>query len=539
MVDPSPQIGLPNYEWIELKNTTSGSINLLGWKLSDANSSSGAMPNYLLKPDSLVIICSSSAVTALSIFGPAISVTNFPSLDNDADILSLKDAGGQIIYGVSYSSSWYQNDLKKNGGWTLEMIDTKSPCMGMTNWKGSINNAGGTPGKKNSVEAINSDHQSPRLQRVYCPDSITIVLLFDKPVDSLSGASISNYSIDGGLLVAGASVLNPLLDQVQLKLSSPVPTNHVYTITASNITDCNNNVIGAFDKARFGIAMEPGTGEIIVNEILFNPRPNAFDYIECFNNSNKIFDLSRLYVANRNSSNAISSIVPFSPKPLLFFPGDYIVVTEDLASLEREWFVKNPNAVMQLSSLPSFPDDKGYVILLDFQGNILDEVDYDHHWHFPLINNEEGVSLERVDPNGLSQDPRNWHSAGSTAGYGTPGYKNSQYKQIPTINASIETNPKLFSPDNDGIDDILTIQYNVDAPGYVANITVFDAIGRPVRNLVNNETLAISGHWNWDGLGDRGKKLPIGAYVIFSEIFNLQGKKSRFKNVVILARHVN
>ena len=84
-----------------------------------------------------------------------------------------------------------------------------------------------------------------------------------------------------------------------------------------------------------------------------------------------------------------------------------------------------------------------------------------------------------------------------------------------------------------------TIQYKMDAPGYVANITIFDAAGRPVRTLVRNGTLALSGYWNWDGLDDKVKKLPIGTYIIFTEIFNLQGKKERFKNTVVLARKLN
>jgi hypothetical protein len=60
-----------------------------------------------------------------------------------------------------------------------------------------------------------------------------------------------------------------------------------------------------------------------------------------------------------------------------------------------------------------------------------------------------------------------------------------------------------------------------------------------VRNLVRNGTLGVSGSWNWDGLDDKGLKLPVGTYVLFTEIFNLQGKKDRFKTTVVLARKLN
>ena len=99
--------------------------------------------------------------------------------------------------------------------------------------------------------------------------------------------------------------------------------------------------------------------------------------------------------------------------------------------------------------------------------------------------------------------------------------------------------PKVFSPDNDGIDDIATIQYTVTEPGYVANITIFDAAGRPVRNLIRNGIMGLKGYWNWDGLDDKALKLPVGTYIIFTEIYNLQGKKEKYKNTVVLARILN
>jgi hypothetical protein len=203
------------------------------------------------------------------------------------------------------------------------------------------------------------------------------------------------------------------------------------------------------------------------------------------------------------------------------------------------YLVKNPDVVMVISSLPSFPDDEGDVILLNFQGTVVDEVKYKDDWQFALIENADGVALERIDPDGASQDANNWHSAASTAGYGTPTYKNSQYKLLQSINAEIAVIPKVFSPDNDGRDDIATIQYKTTEPGYVANIIIYDANGRLVRNLVNNSILGLEGYWNWDGLDDKKLKLPTGTYILFTEIFNLQGKKEIFKNVVVLARRLN
>ena len=539
MADPSPPVGLPNNEWLELKNTSGASINLQNWRIGDATGQSGPLPNFILQPDSFVIVCTASAAAAMSAFGTPVTVTSFPSLDNDGDQLFLKAANGKTIHAVSYTSSWYQNEVKKEGGWSLEMIDNRSPCAGSGNWKASINITGGSPGKKNSIDAINNDSTSPQLKRAYTTDSITIILVYDEPVDSLAGAVVTNYTIDGGLSLTNAISIGPLFNLVQLKTNLALSPNKIYTISASNVKDCKGNMIGAANIARVGLPADAYAGEWVINEILFNPRSNAFDFVEFYNNSNKILDASKLYIANRNSSGVISSVKVLSAAPFYIFPGDHIVETEDPDNLALQYLVRNPDNVLVISSPPSFPDDEGDVIALNFQGAVVDEVKYKDDWHFKLIDNNEGVSLERIDPAAGSQNPGNWHSAASTAGYGTPTYKNSQTKLLNALHAKIAIHPSIFSPDNDGRDDIATVQYEISDPGYVANITIFDASGRPVRNLVKNGTLGLKGSWNWDGLDDKGLKLPIATYIIFTEIFNLQGKKEKFRNTVVLARKLN
>ncbi len=539
MADQTPQIGLPSNEWIELKNVSANPINLQNWRIGDATGQTGPMPNFVLQPDSFVIVCAGSAVAAMQAYGRVISVTSFPSLDNDDDLLYLKSNTGLTVHAVSYSLSWYQNAVKSDGGWTLEMIDTKNPCTGISNWKASTDTRGGSPGIKNSVDAINNDQSTPSIKNAYAIDNLNIVIVFDEPVDSLKGATIANYSIDGGLSIQSATSISPLFDRVQLKLTTAMPANTVYTITVNNVTDCKNNSIGSKNKTKVGLPADAALTEMVINEILFNPKSGASDYVEFYNRSNKIFDANKLYIANRNSSGAINSPKLISTIPYYIFPGDYIAVTEDAVNLPLNYMVQNPDAVFVVSPMPSFPDDQGDVILLNLQGAVVDEVKYKDDWQFALIANPDGVSLERIDPDGASQDAANWHSAASTAGYGTPTYKNSQYKLLQSINATIEVTPKVFSPDNDGRDDIATIQYKTTEPGYVANITIYDANGRSVRNLVKNATLGLQGYWIWDGLDDKKLKLPVGTYILFTEIFNLGGKKEIFKNVVVLVRQLN
>ena len=538
MADPTPQVGLPNAEYIELKNVSSAAFNLNGWRISDATSTATITANFVLQPDSFVILCANSNAAAFSVFGRTIGVTSFPSLDNDGDQLTLRSPQNRIIHALAYTIEWYANAAKKDGGWSLEMIDPKNPCSGKANWKASTNNLGGTPGKGNSVNGTNPDQTPPQLKRAYALDSVTVVLVFDEPLDSLSASATTNYAANG-LTIASATPIAPLFNSVQLKLSSPLQRATVYNLSVTNVTDCKGNPVGSFNTTKIGLAEDAATNDVVINEILFNPRPGAEDYVELYNRSNRIVDASKLYIANRNSSGVVSSLKKLSEQPFPIFPGDYIVITEDAVNLSMQYLVKYTDVVLTLSSLPSYPDDKGIVVLLTLNGDIVDEVAYNKDWHFALIANAEGVALERIDPDGASQNKNNWHSAASTAGYGTPGYQNSQYKQVNSSKATIELSSKTFSPDGDGIDDVLLIQYSIEQRGYVANIIVFDASGREVRRLVKNDLLGLKGNWKWDGLSEKGLKLPVGTYVIYTELFNLQGKKETFKNTVVLARRFN
>jgi Lamin Tail Domain/Bacterial Ig-like domain/CHU_C Type IX secretion signal domain len=537
MADPTPQINLPNNEWIELRNTTATPINLSGWRIADATGTSGPMPSYNLLPDSFVIVCTASAVAAMSAYGPTISVTSFPSLDNTGDVIYLRSAQNKIIHTVNYAYAWYQNELKKDGGWTLEMIDTKNPCSGFSNWKASIDLKGGTPGKKNSVDAINADASPPQLLRAFATDSVNIVLVFDEPLDSVKAATANNYSISDGIGVPQQAItVSPAFDKVNLKLNAPLSRNKVYTVTATAIADCAGNAITAKNMARLGLTEIADSLNIVINEILFNPKSNGTDYVEIYNRSNKIIDLKQTYIANRNTAGIISSIKPLSAENYLLFPQDFIVITEDAAIIKRDFITKNMDAFVTVASMPSFNDDKGDVIILNAQGNITDELQYDEKWHFKLIDNREGVALERIDYNSPTQQPDNWHSAATSVGYGTPTYKNSQYKINDGVQGEIKITPEIVSPDNDGIDDFATVDYSFPSPGYVANIIIFDAAGRVVRNLQRNALCGSKGNFRWDGLGEKNQKLPVGIYIIYTEVFNLEGKKKQFKNTIVLAR---
>ncbi len=539
MSDPTPQIGLQNFEWIEIRNTTNTAINLQNWRVGDAGGVSGALPNFLLQPDSSAIICGTTAAATMQQYGRTFGVTSFPSLDNTGETIFIRNGTGTIIHAVEYDLSWFNNAVKSDGGWTLEMVDTKNPCSAASNWRASVDVRGGTPGIKNSVDGTNSDQTAPALLRAYAVDNTTILLSFDESLDSLSAATAANYQLSNGIGVAATAVcIAPLFNSVQLTVSNQLQAGTAYTVTATNVKDCSGNSISAFNNTKLGLSSAAAANDIIINEILFNPTSDGTDYVEIYNRSNKIINLKTLLLANRSSAGVIANMRALTATDRAMFPGEYLVLSEDETIVKRKFTAKNLSAFVNISPMPSYSDDKGNVVLSDNGGLVIDELAYDDKWHFALISNSEGVALERINPNAATQNKDNWHSAAKDVDYGTPTYQNSQFRLDLQVQGDIAVTPEVFSPDNDGTDDLLTISYRFPETGYVMNITVYDAGGRPVKALQRNAICSQQGNFRWDGLNDKFQQLPLGPYVIFTEVFNLQGKIKRFKNQVVLARRL-
>jgi hypothetical protein len=535
MADPSPVVGLPNAEYVEVKNVSGRAIQLIGWRLTCGSSNSGSFPNYLLLPDSILILTSSAQATALSPFGKTLSVPSFPSLPNEGGLLSLQSAGGLTIHAVNYQLEWIENAVKADGGYSLEMIDTHNPCSGGSNWTSSHDSRGGTPGQRNSVDGVNPDNTPPRLVRTYTLDSLHIVAVFDEPADSSSAALPLRYTMTGNMQVLKAEPQPPLFTTVLLQLSGPLLPQVIYTLKVNDVADCQGNTLGQFREVRAGKPEEVMPGDLVINEVLFNPKPGGVDYVEVYNRSKKIVDASLLFIASRNSSGQITGQRKWLTQPFLFFPGDHLVLTEDPSAVAAQFLVRDQGSVLKVPSFPSLPDDSGALLITSQQGMVIDELHYSDKWQFALIRDAEGIALERTDPEGKSQDPMNWHSAASTFGYGTPTARNSQYRQPDDGQALLTISP-VFSPDNDGFEDLALIHYSVEESGYLANLNLYDGNGNRVRQLVRNGLLGRKGTWTWDGLDDAGHRLSMGTYILVAELFNLQGKKKAYKFAVVLAR---
>jgi len=536
MARPSPPVGLPNVEFIELFNRSGSPMLLRGWRLR-GNNKYVNIPEVTIEGNGHLILCGNSGVEAMSEYGPTLGVTSFPSLLVGGMFLALYNERNQVVSWVEYNDTWYGDDIKKAGGYSLERIDPNNLAEGKPNWIASNDPSGGTPGRENSVLADNPDVTSPRVVELKVVNPSLIEIGYSEAMDSLSIAMVSHYSISSGVgNPIWAISHGPKYDRVSLTLGQPMQLGEIYEICFhEDIVDFAGNglVTPCMDMA---IPQEPAPGDVIVNEVLFNPYAGGVDFVEIYNKSRKVFDISKLWIANRNKTTLnLNEYYPASDSSKLLFPEQYAVLTVNPGLVEQFYFIENPQAMVWTKKMPSYPNDLGYVVVLDEFGTVLDEFGYTEKMHFKLLSSVKGVSLERIHPDLPSGDPSSWQSAAQAAGFATPTAKNSQYSEPAEGEDEFILTPQVFSPDGDGFDDVLLITYNLPEEGYVANIMVFDSRGRRVKRLAANMTLGTSGALKWDGTTDEGRRASIGAYVVFIEAFDLKGNVKRYKKTCVVA----
>jgi len=519
MADPEPSVGLPEIEYIEIYNTTNQLVDISGCTLSDATSTTTL--SGFIQPKSYLVLTSSSNI---DLFNNALPVRNFPSLNNSGEALIIKNKSGELVHYVPYNTDWYRDNDKANGGFALEMIDTTYPCGGKENWIASENEKRGTPGKENSVNDLITDNIPPYLEQVYTIDSNKIELVFNEKMDSLS-------------LIHAEYVISPRVDieeinvpsgyefyTMQLTLKNSLLPGKPYEIGIKNIQDCSGNTQASLSKKTLIIPEEADTTDILLSEILFNPPPNGEDFVELYNNSNKYIDLQAWAIANAKGEEHL-----ISEETKIIAPFTFLVLTPSIKSF-KGFYPTTPDSLILEMKLPSFNDDTGVVKLLNADKEIVQSFPYNEAMHFRLLEDKEGVSLERIDYKQAVNDASNWHSAAAAAGFATPAQVNSQSNELSEIRAEcFSVIPDIFTPDLDGVDDFAQIQYACQQTGTVASVTIFDTNGRMVCRLIQNQTLANNGIFRWDGTKENGEKAKMGYYLLLIETFDLDGNVNTVK----------
>jgi hypothetical protein len=538
MVRPGPPSALPEVEYIELYNRSGSRVNLQNWTISVGTASRIIHGETSIEPGGFLLITSEKHSSRLEIYGQVAGIASFPVLPSGGQTIVLRDASANVISAIRYSDNWYRDDFKAKGGWSLEQIDPFNPCGGAMNWIASTDPQGGTPGRENSVRGSNPDRIPPRPMRATMLSESSLRLHFSESLHPSADWSPGQFISEGPGSPLYAYPVKPFFDAVDLYFGGNLAGNTIYKLhfPANTLYDCAGNpLIPPEEGIRFAIPSSPEKGDIIINEILFDPLPGGAAFIEMVNISRNTLDLKQLLLAG-NTGDIPESATAMVPGGFLFFPDQYLVITTDPEKVMDHYYCPSPELFVKVEKWPRMNRQKGRLVISDLQRLLLEDVSYSAGMHSPLLANTKGVSLERLGFECPSHDPSNWHSATENSGFATPGYLNSQQAGPSALKKGyVKVEPKVFSPDSSK-DNEATIFYQLDKPGYAGTITIFDASGRLIRRLARNELLGTSGSYTWDGRNQANYVLARGIYIILMEVFHPDGDTRSYKETVVLAR---
>lgn len=531
MADPTPPVSLPEKEYIEIKNISNATLILKDCILSDGVSES-PFPEELIYPGEYLILCSVKDTLDFGSYGRVIGFEKFPSLNNTGDRLSLYRKSMGVLHEVSYEDAWHTDVDKREGGYSLEMVYIRQPCKGNENWASCRHFTGGTPGQANSLEHLEEDSAGPELLGLTVLSATEIQLDFNEQLYPVQSELLANWSISPTIGISAYEILYPFQDKLILNLADELQPGIRYRLTGVHLEDCLGNTSDiASDEIQ--LADVADYRDLVWSEVLFNPRTNGSDFVEVYNRSHKAIRIDKLWMRNFSKGETWQAVNTVR----MLLPGQYLAFTREPPDVIRDYPGSSLKSVIEME-IPSIDDEGGHLQLAFQDFNkliILDTFSFTRDWHHPFLNDVEGISLEKIDLEKLSQKRDNWQSAARSSNYGTPGYKNSQFQD--TIHRSgdlpYHLSSRYISPDGDNYRDQLTIFFHLDQDGYYAALDVFSLYGNKV-NTISYQVLASNDFIIWNGEDDIGEPLIPGNYILLIRIIHPAGKKSEFKERLVI-----
>ena len=377
------------------------------------------------------------------------------------------------------------------------------------------------------------DTEAPMLTTSPLEETSKLTLNFSEAMDF----SKAIYTVNQGMGSPVSQIISTDKKAIELTFSDKFEKGKVYKLQTSGLTDLAGNALLVTEKS-IGIIEKIAVGDVIFNEVMFDNPLNSVEYIEIYNNSDKLLDVSGLVFTTRKTDGTLNTgnVIPTGTELL---PKGYLALCSD-ADAVRNYHACPIESNIVTTDWSTLNNESATLVLTNpAKDTVYDELTYNVKWHHALVKNPKGVALERINPNLPTQNAASWHSAASEVNYGTPGYKNSQYREINSevlTEKFVWTDPESFSPDNDGVDDVCFIRYKTDSNGYVANVIILNSVGVKVMQLASNILLSSEGFLTWDGRTASGKNANVGIYVLFFEMFNPEnGAKKQIKMPIVVS----
>lgn len=526
MPDPSPSNGLNEVEFVELYNASGRTVNLKDW-LIQIGETEVKLPHYDLQSGRYLCISEKSIRSDLD----ALLLEYLPSLSNSKGEVRLRRYDGKLIHWVGYSIDWHQLDYKKEGGWSLEMIDLLKPCLLYSNWSSSIAYQGGTPGMPNSIDGVGSASMDLGLSQIEVHSDTLVKLLWTESLPMRYPEMLQEFKVKGMEGGDFSVIWGVKPNELLFQFREPLEAEKSYTILVpDSFGGCNGNVFFGNKEISFALPDKIDFGDLVINEVMFDPDIGFPEYVELYNASNSYYSLQsiQLVIGEQNPS-----YIRLSELPVLIAPNEFKLFTSDWLSLMDEGI--DPQCLLKGCNWKALSNQGGLMRIHNAADEEIDIMKYDRSMHSELIDNPKGVSLERISPYVSGLNRSNWHSASSISGYMTPGAVNSQFIKAQKSNSLLQVDPQKISPNNDGLHDIMQIVCSFDGIANSVSIRAYNLEGNMVRSIADNELVGQSAIYHWDGLDHHGRLLPVGCYVLLLEGFSEGGLKYDSKVPVLLS----
>lgn len=528
MVDPTPTVGLPLIEYIELYNRSQSHINLVDYQLI-VGSKEFSLGHFILAPQTYSLLTDTEGYEYFKTKTRVLELSNFPSLPNESGFIGLKNSKSRYSFYLNYTDNFYRNTDKQDGGYSLEMLDLNSFCLGEENWQASEAVLGGTPGTVNSS-----------INQIIRAETIQAIDVFAISKSSLYIRTDQNLAIDqmdlkfkiSGDFKADTFRVEPRQPKlIEVKLDKSLQENQFYRVEISNLTNCRGQVNSNSQFFTFKLAQKPTYQDLIFNEILFENESPTPEFLEVYNKTQTYLDLQNLKLARVNEENKRTTKILLT-EPFVLKPESYLVFTKDEKSLSKLYEVDEKQIVR--TDLSNLNNTKDRLVLLGSSDNPLDSLPYDKDWHLSFLQETRNVALERIDFEAPTYDENNWQSAAQSVNFATPTRPNSQAKSVIGLAGScFETNP-VFTPNFDGVDDFMILRYNCQVQNNSLTIHIYNLAGVLIKTLVENYSIGNSGFLKWDGTDKNGQVVPLGHYILDIVVFNPQGNRTKMRKKVVV-----
>lgn len=374
----------------------------------------------------------------------------------------------------------------------------------------------------------------PEIVKIGVENSRQLRVYFSEAMDFTN----FNIRVNGEYVSILSQVIAANAQSIEIELDITFQQGMLYLVELDGLSDEAGNAL-LKNKKTVGITEHMQPGDIVFNEVMFHHADSSAEYIEVYNRSEKVLDLSGMIFTTRKTDGSLNSGNKI-PDGIISFPGAYLALTNNVEAVQKHHACPE-DAILIQTGWSALNNESATIVLTNpTRDTIYDEFSYQASMHHVLVKNPKGVALERIYPDFPTQDIKNWHSAAVSNNFGTPGFKNSQYRNM---GVSLEDDERffylenqIFTPDNDGDNDICVLHYKFPENGYVFNITILNATGNKVLTLATQYLSGQQGVLTWDGRNQHGQLSNIGMYVFYIEIFNPDtGKRKHSKLPVVLS----